>query len=114
MIRSLLQELGCEALDLGSVPDTLVGDDEAFESAAARDVILTTVCSVGEEDHIKPAVEAVGSLSGVLRSQAPASPSRSASAGVPFIGCPGIPLRGFVVFPHMARPYLLTRWASPN
>ena len=110
MIRSLLQELGCEALDLGSVPDTLEATIEAFESAAASaDVILTTGgMSVGEEDHIKPAVEAVGSLNVWRVRLKPGKPLAFGEVrGVPFIGCPGNPVAGFVVFLMMARPYLL-------
>ena len=110
MIRSLLQELGCEALDLGSVPDTLEATIEAFESAAASaDVILTTGgMTVGEEDHIKPAVEAVGSLNVWRVRLKPGKPLAFGEVrGVPFIGCPGNPVAGFVVFLMMARPYLL-------
>lgn len=93
MIRSLLQELGCEALDLGNVPDTLEATIEAFESAAASaDVILTTGgMSVGEEDHIKPAVEAVGSLNVWRVRLKPGKPLAFGEVrGVPFIGCRAI------------------------
>lgn len=110
MIRSLLQELGCEALDLGNVPDTLEATIEAFERAAgSADVILTTGgMSVGEEDHIKPAVEALGSLNVWRVRLKPGKPLAFGEVrGVPFIGCPGNPVAGFVVFLMMARPYLL-------
>ena len=64
--------------------------------------------SVGEEDHIKPAVEAVGSLNVWRVRLKPGKPLALGEVrGVPFIGCPGNPVAGFVVFLMMARPYLL-------
>ncbi|MBU6437981.1 MAG: molybdopterin molybdotransferase MoeA, partial [Betaproteobacteria bacterium] len=64
VLRALLQRLGCTVLDLGIVPDTLAATRGALRSAAAQaDVIVTSGgVSVGEEDHIKPAVEAEGEL----------------------------------------------------
>jgi molybdopterin molybdotransferase len=110
MIRSLLQELGCEALDLGNIPDNLDATIKAFESAAAEaDVILTSGgMSVGEEDHVKPAVEALGKLEVWRIRLKPGKPFAFGEVrGVPFIGCPGNPVASFVVFLMMARPYLL-------
>ena len=112
MVRSLLVTLGCEAIDLGNVPDTLEDTVRAFENAAtSADVILTTGgMSVGEEDHIKTAVEKIGSLSVWRVRLKPGKPLAFGEVkGVPFIGCPGNPVAGFVVFLMMARPYLLKR-----
>lgn len=112
MIRSLLQTLGCEALDLGNVPDSYEETVRAFEKAAiSSDVVLTTGgMSVGEEDHIKPAVEALGSLDVWRVKLKPGKPLAFGEVrGVPFFGCPGNPVSGFVVFLMMARPYLLRR-----
>ena len=117
MIRSVLQELGCEALDLGNVPDSLDATIRAFESAAeAADVILTTGgMSVGEEDHIKPAVEALGSLDVWRVKLKPGKPLAFGEVkGVPFLGCPGNPVSCFVVFLMMARPYLLRTMGLTN
>ena len=57
-LNSLLRRLGCEVTDLGIVPDKLEATIEAMrDAAAAHDLILTSGgVSVGEEDHIKPAV----------------------------------------------------------
>lgn len=110
MVRSLLQELVCEALDLGNIPDNLDATVRAFESAAAEaDVILTSGgMSVGEEDHVKPAVEALGRLEVWRIRLKPGKPFAFGEVrGVPFIGCPGNPVASFVVFLMMARPYLL-------
>lgn len=112
MVRSLLQTLGCEVVDLGNVPDTLAATIAAFEKAAqASDVILTTGgMSVGEEDHVKNAVEALGEIALWRVKLKPGKPLAFGSVkGVPFVGCPGNPVAGFVVFLMMARPFLLRR-----
>lgn len=112
MIRSLLQTLGCEAVDLGNVPDTLDATIKAFEEASqAADVILTTGgMSVGEEDHIKSAVSQLGEINVWKVKLKPGKPLAFGQVlGVPFIGCPGNPVAGFVVFLMMARPFILRR-----
>ena len=64
VLRALLRRLGCEVVDLGIVPDDRARTRAAFVEAAQRaDVIVTSGgVSVGEEDHVKPAVEAEGAL----------------------------------------------------
>ena len=63
-LRALLLRLGCEVSDLGIVPDNRAATLAALQSAAeGHDLILTSGgVSVGEEDHIKPAVEQLGTL----------------------------------------------------
>ena len=112
MIRSLLATLGFEVLDLGSVPDTLEATIDAFQKAAGcADVIITTGgMSVGEKDHVKPAVEQLGEIDLWKVSLKPGKPlAFGIVQGVPFIGIPGNPVAGFVVFLMMARPFLLRR-----
>ena len=115
MMRSLLLTLGCEAYDLGSVPDSLEATKAALERAAeTTDVILSTGgMSVGEEDHIKPAVQSLGELD-VWRVRV--KPGKPLAFGhvknVPFIGIPGNPVAAFVIFLMMARPFLLRRMGS--
>ncbi|MDO5531957.1 gephyrin-like molybdotransferase Glp [Sutterella sp.] len=112
MLRSLLQLLGCEATDLGSIPDTLEATKRALEHAAeTSDVILTTGgMSVGEEDHIKPAVEQLGRIDLWRVKLKPGKPlAFGAVKDVPFVGLPGNPVSGFVVFLMMARPFLMRR-----
>ena len=64
-LGALLENLGCQVTDLGIVPDRLDATRQALRSAAAdHDLVLTSGgVSVGEEDHVKPAVEAEGRLS---------------------------------------------------
>ena len=117
MLRSLLLTLGFEAIDLGNVPDSLEATVRAFErSAEAADVIVTTGgMSVGEEDHVKPAVERLGHIDVWRVSLKPGKPLAFGEVkGVPFIGLPGNPVSGFVVFLMIARPYLLRRSGLDN
>jgi len=61
-LRGLLQAAGCEVSDLGIVPDRLDATCEALaQAAAANDLIVTSGgVSVGEEDHLRPAVASLG------------------------------------------------------
>jgi molybdopterin molybdotransferase len=63
-LRGLLEKLGCEVSDFGIVADRLDATrDMLREAAHAHDLILTCGgVSVGDEDHVKPAVEAEGRL----------------------------------------------------
>ena len=63
-LRALLLRLGCEVTDLGIVPDRFEATVDALRNAARQhDLILTSGgVSVGEEDHIKPAVQSLGRL----------------------------------------------------
>src|SRR5450830_133606 len=65
LLRGLLENLGCEVHDFGIVPDQLQATRDTLRAAAAgHDLIITSGgVSVGEEDHVKPAVEAEGRLS---------------------------------------------------
>ena len=110
-LRSLLRRLDCEVLALGTIPDTLQATKEAFEKAAeTADVIITSGgMSVGEEDHIKPAVESLGHIDMWRVALKPGKPVALGKVhSVPFIGLPGNPVSSFVTFLMLARPYLLT------
>jgi molybdopterin molybdotransferase len=56
--------MGCEVSDLGIVPDRREATVAALKTAADHhDLILTSGgVSVGEEDHVKPAVQSLGEL----------------------------------------------------
>ena len=61
-LLGLLGQMGCEVTDLGILPDRPAVIAEALAAAAAgHDALLTSGgMSVGEEDHIRAAVEAAG------------------------------------------------------
>jgi molybdopterin molybdotransferase len=115
-LRALLEGLGCEVADLGIVPDSRDATRAALRIAAAgNDLILTSGgVSVGEEDHVKPAVEAEGSLALWKIAIKPGKPLAFGSVRRPdgagaaaFIGLPGNPVSSFVTFLMLVRPFIL-------
>jgi len=114
-LRGLLQSLGCEVIDLGIVVDKLGATREALRRAAeVSDLILTCGgVSVGEEDHLKPAVEAEGRLTLWQMAIKPGKPlafgavRREGGGDAWFIGLPGNPVSAFVTFLLAVRPVLL-------
>ncbi|HET8744372.1 MAG TPA: gephyrin-like molybdotransferase Glp [Ramlibacter sp.] len=109
-LRSLLLRLGCEVRDLGIVPDNRAATIEALREAARdNDLILTSGgVSVGEEDHIKPAVQQLGSLDLWQIAMKPGKPfAYGKVADAHFIGLPGNPVSSFVTFLLLVRPFLL-------
>ncbi|OYD54399.1 molybdopterin molybdenumtransferase MoeA [Thauera propionica] len=110
MLRALLAGLGCEVEDFGIVPDRLDQTRDVLRRAAeGHDLILTSGgVSVGEEDHVKPAVEAEGSLDMWKIAMKPGKPLAYGRVhGAAFIGLPGNPVSSFVTFLLMVRPFLL-------
>jgi len=109
-MRALLQRLGCEVSDLGLVPDRRDATIEALRSAAAHnDLIITTGgVSVGEEDHIKGAVEALGELQLWSLAIKPGKPFAYGRIGQAHLtGLPGNPVSSFMTFVLLVRPFLL-------
>ena len=109
-LRALLEDLGCEVTDLGIVPDRLDETRKTLRRAAeGHDLIVTSGgVSVGEEDHVKPAVEAEGRLDIWKIAMKPGKPLAYGRVGAAdFIGLPGNPVSSFVTFLMMVRPFVL-------
>ena len=109
-LLNLLRRMGCEVADLGIVPDNREATIAALQSAAAdNDVILTSGgVSVGEEDHIKPAVQSLGTLDLWQIAIKPGKPFAHGRIGTAhFIGLPGNPVSSFVTFLVLVRPFLM-------
>ena len=109
-LRALLQRLGCVVTDLGIVPDRLDATIAALQGACSHhDLILTSGgVSVGEEDHIKPAVQALGDLKLWQIAMKPGKPFACGKIGLAhFIGLPGNPVSSFVTFLLLVRPFIL-------
>jgi len=109
-LRALLDGLGCEVVDLGIVPDNLAATRAALREAASKaDVILTSGgVSVGEEDHLRPAVQAEGKLDLWAIAIKPGKPFAYGRVGqAHFIGLPGNPVSSLVTFLVLVRPALL-------
>jgi len=106
---ALCQQLGFEAVDIGTVADTIDATKEALDKASvSADFILSSGgVSVGDEDHVKPAVEALGSLELWKVQMKPGKPvAYGQIKGVPFLGLPGNPVSSFVVFQLLVVPAL--------
>ncbi len=114
MLRALLQAAGCDCTDLGIVPDRLQATRDALRQAAeGHDLILSSGgVSVGEEDHLKPAVQAEGQLElwqVAIKPGKPLAFGAVRSAGGPdalFVGLPGNPVSSFVTFLLCVAPLL--------
>jgi molybdopterin molybdotransferase len=113
-LRGLLQAAGCEVADLGIVPDRLDATREALRRAAAHnDLILTSGgVSVGEEDHIRPAVAAEGRVELWQVAIKPGKPlafgavRRGQGGEALFMGLPGNPVSSFVTYLLAVAPVL--------
>ena len=132
-LRALLKRLGCVVTDMGIVPDNLDATKTALRFAAeGHDLILTSGgVSVGEEDHIKPAVTALGELNLWQIAIKPGKPfaygkiykavrpepveglvkastsSARTDNSCHFIGLPGNPVSSFITFLVLVRPFIL-------
>jgi molybdopterin molybdotransferase len=109
-LMALLQDLGCSVDDLGILPDRFETIRDALSDAARRhDLIVTSGgMSVGEEDHVKAAVETLGSLHFWRLAIKPGRPIGLGQVGaVPFVGLPGNPVAVMVTFMRIARPMIL-------
>lgn len=109
-LAQLLRRLGCDVSDLGIVPDRLEATQDALRRASgSHDLILTSGgVSVGEEDHIRPAVQSLGSLDLWQIAIKPGKPFAYGRVGeAHFIGLPGNPVSSFVTFLLLVRPFVL-------
>ena len=120
LLSELLQRLGAVVTDLGILPDDPDELAHALAKAAAwHDLVIATGgVSTGEADHVRTAVERIGSLvfwrvaikpgrpvaMGVIRAAPPQD--RAAHAGAVFVGLPGNPVAAFVTFVRVVKPLL--------
>jgi len=116
-LRALLRRLGCEVTDCGNLPDQREATAEALRGASAsHDVVLTSGgVSVGEEDHVKPAVQQLGRLDLWQIAIKPGKPFACGRVGdAYFIGLPGNPVSSFITFLMLVRPFLLRLQGVPD
>jgi molybdopterin molybdotransferase len=109
-IHALLTGLGCAVDDLGILPDNFDAVRAALDAAKGKHDLLVTSggVSVGEEDHVKAAVEALGKLHLWRLAVKPGRPIALGQVGlVPFVGLPGNPVAVVVTFLTMVRPLIL-------
>lgn len=117
-LQQLVRNLGCEVSDFGIVPDSLAATRATLRAAAQEhDVIITSGgVSVGEEDHVRPALEAEGELKMWQIAMKPGKPlafgrvRRTPDSDKDcawFLGLPGNPVSSFVTFLLFVRPFIL-------
>jgi molybdopterin molybdotransferase len=114
-LRALIQALGCECTDLGIVPDRLDATRDALRKAAQGNHLIVTSggVSVGEEDHLRPAVAAEGRIDLWQIAIKPGKPlafgdvRRADASSAYFIGLPGNPVSSFITFLLAVRPVLM-------
>ena len=109
LLAALCQQIGMVVVDCGIVEDTLEATKRALASVAEKsDVIISSGgVSVGDEDHVKPAIEALGELSMWKVQMKPGKPVAFGRVGdIPFLGLPGNPVSSFTVFQLLGLPLL--------
>ena len=114
-LRALIEALGCECNDLGIVPDRLDATRDALRRAAQGNHLIVTSggVSVGEEDHLRPAVTAEGRIDLWQIAIKPGKPlafgevRRADQSTAHFIGLPGNPVSSFITFLLAVRPVLM-------
>ena len=109
LLTALCEQIGFNIYDCGVVEDTLKATKAALADAANNaDVIISSGgVSVGEEDHVKPAVEALGELDMWKVQMKPGKPvAFGRISSVPFLGLPGNPVSSFTVFQLLGVPLL--------
>ncbi len=116
-LAGLLGRLGIHVIKLGIVEDNLASTEAALKRAAVQaDCIISTGgVSVGDEDHVKQALENLGQLSLWKLAIKPGKPFSFGSVGkTPFFGLPGNPVAVFVTFVTLVRPFLLRMQGATN
>jgi len=109
LLWALCQKLGFVPVDCGIVEDTLPATKDALRGAASKAhlVLSSGGVSVGEEDHIKPAIESIGKLEMWKVQIKPGKPVAYGSVDkAAFLGLPGNPVSSFVVFQLLAVPLM--------
>lgn len=109
-VMGLLTELGATVTDLGILPDQLDDIRDALEKAATNHNLLITSggVSLGEEDHVKDAVQALGEIQFWRLAIKPGRPIAMGKVGnTAFVGLPGNPVASMVTFMRIARPIVL-------
>jgi molybdopterin molybdotransferase len=109
MLAALLHRLGAMVVDGGVLPDTPAPTREALRTAAARaDLVITSGgVSTGEEDHVRAAIEAVGTLQFWRVAIKPGRPvALGVLDGTPLLGLPGNPVAALITFTAIGRPLL--------
>jgi molybdopterin molybdotransferase len=120
-LHGMLQKLGCDIVDLGLVGDTLEATKAAMlEATEKADLVVTCGgVSVGEEDHVRIAIEQLGDLHLWRLAIKPGKPLAFGKINqIPFMGLPGNPVSVFATFMLFVSPVIKTlqgrHWQKPT
>ncbi len=111
-LLGLLKSINCDIVDLGNVEDTLHATRNILKKAANQaDLVITTGgVSVGDEDHVRIALEELGTLTMWRVAMKPGKPLAFGFVGdkqkTPFIGLPGNPVSAFATFQLYAAAFI--------
>jgi molybdopterin molybdotransferase len=115
-LHGLLERLGAEMHDLGVIADERDAVRRALSQAAANaDAVVTTGgVSVGDADHVKETVAAIGSISFWQVAMRPGRPFVFGRVNdIPFFGLPGNPVAVMVTFYQFVQPALRRIMGEP-
>lgn len=110
MLAAMLRRLGAVVLDHGILRDDADSVRDALQRAAGEADLLVTSggMSVGEEDHVRKAVGAIGHLDLWRVAMKPGRPlGLGWIGGTRFLGLPGSPVAAFIGFIRFGMPLVL-------
>ena len=108
-LHGLLQSMGCEIVDCGLVGDSLEATKAAMLDASQKSDLVVTCggVSVGEEDHVRIAIEQLGNLHLWRIRVKPGKPLAFGHINeTPFVGLPGNPVSVFATFMLLVCPLI--------
>jgi molybdopterin molybdotransferase len=116
LLESLLRAHGFDVVSMGVVADNLTATVNRLRDAAAFDAIISTGgVSVGEEDHIRAAVDQLGHIDSWRVRMKPGKPFTFGRVQeTPFFGLPGNPVAAFTCFHLFALPALRRLQGLPD
>jgi molybdopterin molybdotransferase len=112
-LAAAVRSTGCAAFELGIARDSADDLRHALGNAAFGDLVVTSGgVSVGDHDHVKPVVNAMGQMDFWSIALRPGRPLafgelRTKRGAVPIFGLPGNPVSALLTFELFVRPALL-------
>lgn len=121
MIAALLLQLGLSVTELAQSPDSLTDTTSTLRRLSEQNdiIILSGGVSVGDKDHVKPALSELGMPPQLWRIKIkPGKPFLFTHRSLPkplfVFGLPGNPVSTFVTFQLFVRPALLKWCGTPS
>ncbi|GKX50453.1 molybdopterin molybdotransferase MoeA [Budvicia aquatica] len=121
-VRLMLQQLGCEVIDLGIIRDNETAIRQAFDRANSQaDLVISSGgVSVGEADYTKQILDELGQISFWKLAIKPGKPFAFGKLSQAwFCGLPGNPVSAALTFYQLVQPLIAklsgyTQWQKPR